>query len=248
MDLIHKDKRVVFLLCVLAVIYAAVIYLEFVPEDSLVCRILKYAAIAACFVAAVLTSEYSFRHDDAKLLIGGLFFTLIADMLFLFAQAAALGIVVFYFTHLCYIRRYRKESFKKNLVMVMAVLLFCAVGFLAGLRFPYVFLLGMVYAVLIITATGLAFQSSLPKTNKMLAGVGMILFILCDANVALSFLAPKTGMLQGIADALAWIFYIPSQALLSLSAFGYGLRARESLADRASDAPRIKSSGGGRQN
>jgi uncharacterized membrane protein YhhN len=203
---------------VLVFIYAAIICLEIIAGYQFIVRILKYTAIASCFVLAVLILEYSISHDDAKLLIGGLFFTLIADMFFLFTQAVVPGIICFYFAHLCYIRRYRRGSFKRNLVMVLAALLFCTVGFLSGLNFPYVFLLGSVYAVLIITATGLAFLSGLPKTNKRLAGIGMILFLLCDSNVAISFFAPKTGMLYGIADALIWIFYIPSQAMLSLSA------------------------------
>ena len=225
---LYKDKRVVFLFCILVLIYAAVICLEIIPGNQFIGRILKYTAIVACFVLAVLILEYSISHDDAKLLIGGLLFTLIADMFFLFTQAAAFGIVSFYFAHLCYIRRYRRESFKRNLVTVLAVLLFCTVGFLSGLKFPYVFLLGTVYAVLIITVTGLAFLSGLPKINKRLAGIGMILFLICDANVALSFFAPKTGMLYGIADALVWIFYIPSQALLSLSAADFERRQASS--------------------
>jgi uncharacterized membrane protein YhhN len=221
MNLIHKDKRILSLLILLVVLYIAFIYLDIVSECLLLCKVLKYAADAVCFLIAVLTYRYSFRRDDAGLLILALFFTLIADALFLFAYAFTSGIVCFYFVHLCYIRRYKKKSFIRNFVLALAVIAFCTVGFIAGLKLPYVPLLGVVYAVLIVTATGLAFRSNLPQVNKRLAEVGMILFLLCDTNVALSFFASKFGQFNQIISTLVWVFYTPSQLFLSLSAVDY---------------------------
>jgi hypothetical protein len=130
-------------------------------------------------------------------------------------------VVSFFVVHLFYIRRYKKESFKRNAILALAAVSFCAAGCLSGISFPYILLLGGVYAVLIFTSTALAFKSELPKTNKKLAETGMILFLLCDFNVAVSFFAHGGSLVCWIAGILEWIFYIPSQALLALSAVEY---------------------------
>lgn len=248
MNFMHKDKRIVFLLSLLAVIYAVFIYLDIVSKYFFISQILKYTGVAFCFLSAAFTYEYSFRRDDAKLLILGLFVTLIADALFLFASAFALGIIFFSFVQLFYIRRYKKDSFKRNLFMALIFITFCIIGFALGLQLPYISLLGIVYAVLIITATGLAFRSNLPKINKKLIETGMILFLFCDTNVMLSFFALKISLFYEITSNLVWVFYIPSQVLLSLSAVDYELNKHVSISSRTGQPFHTKSTTNGRQN
>lgn len=240
MEIIHKDKRIFFLLSLLAAIYAAIVCLDIISGFFLIGKILKYAGVAICLLIAVFTYQYSFRHNDAKLLISGLVFTLIADALILFASAFAPGIVFFSFVQLFYIRRYKKESLKRNLSFALIIMVFCLAGFALGLQLPFISLLGAVYAVLIITATGLAFRSNLPPKNKKLAGAGMILFLLCDTNVMVSFFAPGTSLFYEITSILIWVFYIPSQALLSLSAVDYHLKKQLTVSSQAGRTPLIK--------
>lgn len=216
-----KDKRISVLLGVLAAVYAAMICLNFCAAACPFSRNLKYAGVALCFGVALASYRHASDPCDAKLLIWALLFTLAADALFLYASAPASGVVSFYCVHLLYIRRYKKKFFKRNFLMALAAAAFSAVGFLSGFFFPYILLLGAVYAVLLFTSVILAFKSSLPPVNKRLAGTGMILFLLCDFNVAVSFFARSGSLPFRIAGALEWIVYIPSQALLALSVLDY---------------------------
>jgi hypothetical protein len=48
----------------------------------------------------------------------------------------------------------------------------------------------------------------------------MILFLCCDINVAIFNTAPPDTTLYSISAPLMWLFYLPAQILLSLSAAG----------------------------
>jgi len=226
---LRENKQIVFLLGALAVIYAVMVCLNTNFAFSLINRTFKYAGVSVCFLTAVAAYKVSFNRDDAKLLVWALLFTLVSDALLLFASAPELGVLSFLIVHLLYIRRYKKKSFKRNLILALAAASFSAAGFWASFSFPYILLLGAVYAVFIFTSTILAFRSNLPPINKRLAEIGMVLFLLCDLNVAISFLAQSGSLVQWIAGNLEWIFYIPSQALLALSAAGYGSRIPKSI-------------------
>lgn len=216
-----QNKQFIFLLGVLAVIYAVIVFLNAGAAFSLLASCFKYAGVAVCFLMALFACKFPFSREDARLLAFALLFTLIADALMLFASAPALGVLAFFIVHLLYIRRYKKSSLNRNLIIALIASLFSAVGTLAGLRFPYILLLGAVYSLLIFTAAGLAFRSNLPRINKRLAQTGMVLFILCDLNVAIGFFARSGGPLFTVANTLEWLFYIPSQALLALSSADY---------------------------
>jgi uncharacterized membrane protein YhhN len=215
--MVLKDKRVIILLVVLAAIYTVILYLDFSSKSPWVTSPLKYAGVCLCFLMAALTYKRAYSRQDAKFLLLGLSFTLVSDALLLFSFVPALGIATFMCAHLCYIKRYKPAAFRFFLIIALIDLLFCLAGVLFALNLPYLFILGGVYALLIIAATVSAFRSNLPKTNKRLACMGMVLFLLCDSNLAINFLAPA-GSLLAVSGMLIWLFYIPSQACLALSA------------------------------
>lgn len=52
--------------------------------------------------------------------------------------------------------------------------------------------------------------------------IGMILFLLGDINVAMSYISKEISVSLGNNfSLLIWVFYLPSQALLSLSGYKY---------------------------
>lgn len=227
MDLPQKDRRVLFLLYVLAIVYAVILWLDFSSKKNTgLANIFKYAAVCVCFFIAVFIYKNGFSSKDAKLLQMGLFFTLVSDAFLLFSPVRELGIAAFMCVHLCYIRRYRPAIFKTFLIIAAGDMLLCLAGALLGLNLPYTFMLGGVYALLILTATVSAFRSNLPQINKRLACIGMALFVLCDLCVTLSNLAPAGSALALAVFPLIYLFYIPSQACLSLSAGKYKISIR----------------------
>ncbi|HCQ88645.1 MAG TPA: hypothetical protein DIU45_01360 [Clostridium sp.] len=72
-----------------------------------------------------------------------------------------------------------------------------------------------------------------PYPNKYMIAYGMILFILCDINVALYNVTEVTGIswtfidiVHNITGLLIWLFYVPSQLLLSLSGYNFLLKKK----------------------
>lgn len=217
MYLLQRDKQINLLLGVLAVLYTALVVFAFASANSLLCAVLGYSAECVCFLAALVAYKHTFRRSDARILMVALIFTLVADALFLFASSFALGIAVLTLAHLCYIRRYKAKLFKPFLTIVLSFLLFCFIAYLSRVEFPLIPILGVVYTILIFTVTITGFLSSLPGANKRLVVIGMILFLLCDLNVATTFLSPDAHFMGFATAALISFFYIPSQICLALS-------------------------------
>ena len=217
MYLLQRDKLINLLLGLLAALYTALLIFAFASKHPFLCAVLGYSADCICFLAALIAYKHTFRRSDARMLMLALIFTLAADALFLFAGLYALGISVLTLAHLCYIRRYRVTLFKPFLAIVLSFLLFCLIAYIFGLGFPLIPMLGVFYTVLIFTVTVSGFLSSLPGANKRLVIAGMILFLLCDFNVATTYLSPDARFLGLATSALVPFFYIPSQMCLALS-------------------------------
>jgi len=85
-------------------------------------------------------------------------------------------------------------------------------------RLPFETGLAAVYACALITGAVTAFlrRKAYPHPNRVLIPLGMLLFMLCDINVALINILPE-GAGRGAAGILIWVFYLPAQALLSIS-------------------------------
>ena len=151
--------------------------------------------------------------------------TMVSDYFLLLARNYYAGVFVFCFVHAAYILRINKKE----------ILKWAAVPFSAAVIHFYIFegplliyLAGM-YAVLF--AMNLAVNikyNPLPKINRRLVLAGLVLFALCDIHVLLFNLPrflpvpPELGEWGGM---WIWVFYAPSQLLLSVSA----LRWREKV-------------------
>ncbi len=59
-----------------------------------------------------------------------------------------------------------------------------------------------------------------PNINSIMIALGMIFFVLCDINVGLSLILPKS-LIKTISSNLIWIFYTPALTLLALSSYKY---------------------------
>lgn len=209
------------MLCGAVAVYAAFLVCDIVwPQLWRVSAALKYAGMLLCFGMALLGSCRPWRRRDARLAVLAMAFTLAADVFLLFTSFFTAGICVFCFAHLCYLRRYESRMFVPGVVLVAG--LFAALGLGAALQWqlPNMFVAAGVYAVLIISVSASVFGAALPRKNKNFAAMGMVLFLLCDVNVALYNLLPG-GRLHRAASVLMWFFYLPAQALLALSVYDY---------------------------
>ena len=179
----------------------------------------KFIFVACCFLFALGSYKFRVLRCDWAWLVAGLGFTVGADFFLVLHNQHLQGVAVFCFAHVCYINRVKKAWF-----LFPIVLIFVAVSLVIG----SVLTLAAIYAALFAYSLLVNFKRfrqsddkvNLPKFNRALILTGLVLFALCDINVLLFNLPVYFDLPNGLRNVflLIWIFYIPSQALLAVSA------------------------------
>ncbi len=226
-------RGVIITLCAIGAVYIAFLFVDvFSPQHSLLSGIIKYSGMLLCLLLAIFSFRRGGGSRDARLVLAALSFTLAADILLLFTPYFTVGITIFCGTHLTYILRFRPDRFRLFVLLAAVGLSAAALSQffpdLAPASASLVSLLAaaIVYAMLILSATVFTFRAPLPRPNSRLARLGMLLFLLCDVNVALFNLLPYGTHIHNATALLMWFFYLPSQALLALSAYPFGGQAK----------------------
>ena len=193
---------------------------------------LKFTFIAACFAVAVVSYFWCRSKTDWAWLVGGLGFTLLADYFLILQGNHLFGVAAFCFVHVCYISRIRAGrgavsddmhtrpgyNSKPDTKVVLVVSAFFAVAWLAAFIAGSVIVLSVVYASLFALNLYVNATSRHPRRSLILAG--LVLFALCDISVMLANLPAYIGAplwLEGFFPII-WVFYLPSQGLLAISA------------------------------
>jgi len=182
--------------------------------------ILKFIGLISCLVIAIKVLGRSWQKRDAKLQIAILAFTILADFFLLFTDMFAEGILIFYIAHILAIWRYLRPVFNLSLA-IAALASVDALFFAEGLNAATTSLAAG-YAALILIATIGTFIYKQPPSNQTCSRLGMCLFLLCDAAVAIvntNYI--DSSILYAAASVLMWAFYLPAQTLLALSAYDF---------------------------
>ena len=196
------------------------IYLGFLSLDIVFPKywgssLLKYAGIFLCIIYA-----YRKFHSDNKLIIA-LLFTFLADTILVWTTNYTMGVFVFCFAQYMHFIRLTKISKKSILIFTATISILIIINAIQGNIIIYP--LATLYALLLIGNCITSIQRNHENPNDFknrCAKYGFILFVLCDAYVALRFL-----MINGIIgvfafpliEYLVWVFYYPSQVLLANS-------------------------------
>lgn len=227
------QKRFIAPLAALALVYLAFLACDlFVPGSAALSSALKYAGLVLCLLIALLArpkgaAPSSLPWQIWAFTVLALVLTLAADLFLLFTHHHAPGVAIFCCAQLVWLRRVtpsrRAAAVPQPRLFLPAagctaiVFGLCAL-FLLGAQNALLYTLSAWYAVLILTVTACTFCSHLPQPGKRLAQAGMVLFLLCDICVVVFNLAPAGSLLYRMAAPLMWLFYLPAQALLALSA------------------------------
>lgn len=195
-------------------IYAGFVLLDAFFPGFFGITILKMLGIILCVVYA----WQKFRKDS--LLIIALGFTLLADTILMIDSTSKLGVIVF-----CLAQFFHSSRLKKLKPMYLtAHLLMVAVGIMiaALLKIDIMYVLAAIYGYFLFSNLSLSFSWMLRKKSvaAICAFFGFLLFVLCDFCVAVSYLSVTAILplfLQRFADYFAWVFYYPSQVLISNS-------------------------------
>ena len=177
-----------------------------------------FTAIFFIIGLSFLYRSYAVNRVDAYLLRAGLICTLAADFCMLILYNNTVGLILFICVQTIYFIRYTR--------VYAAVLLPVLSG--VFVRFFYRALaldtqLAAIYACMLAAGTLSAFvrRKAYPFPNRIFIPLGMLMFLLCDINVALMNVF-SAGPKRTAARVLIWVFYLPSQAMLSASGMKIG--------------------------
>lgn len=217
-------KRLVLkiILITIAILYISFLYIDitgvklFISSDEI-----KYICIILCFTISLLIGKDCMTKEDRNLLQLGLFFTVIADLFLLVYSYHTLGVFIFCIAQTFYSIRYDNANAYQTIRKYLSILLIIIITYLIVNSFiievEFLFTVAFFYAILLIVnvikAIRACRRSLFPYPNKHMIAWGMILFLLCDINVALFNTIEKNN----IPFILIWFFYLPSQVLLALS-------------------------------
>ncbi|MCL2528245.1 MAG: lysoplasmalogenase family protein [Defluviitaleaceae bacterium] len=188
---------------------------------------LLFTYIAACFGVALLSFFFCWSRRDWLWLVLALGFTLWADYFLILHNRHLTGVAVFCFAHLAYIIRavnQRQNDKDRPFPWSRIFAIGLVVIVLAFIFFDAIYVVTGLYATLFIS--NIYVSARYLKRNRALTITGLLLFAACDIcvmifNMPLYFGAP--AWLLNIFP-LIWVFYLPSQALLAISAVGYSER------------------------
>jgi len=183
---------------------------------------LKYTSIIIFFILSLSIGENGISTRDTILLQLALFFTLCADTCLLILNNFFIGVFFFCIVQFLYILRHSKSlSISKLLISLFLMIL---IPLYMIKLFPLnidikLIIISTIYLIFLINSLLVAI-----KFNQIVA-LAMTLFFFCDINVGISHILSIYPVylwnipLNFLTSFLVWIFYFPSQLLLSLSGF-----------------------------
>lgn len=186
--------------------------------------IFKFSLIIIFFIATFLYKNV-LNKIDLYLLRTGMFFTVLADLYLIIFDKEPTGVFLFCIVQIIYIVRYDVENFNKSIKILTVSLIFLLVfykvlGFI-NISIDLIVPLSIFYLLClgysIYKSYKAYYLNKYPSPNKYLIVWGMTLFALCDINVGLSFI----GFARELTSNLIWIFYLPSQFILSISGYKF---------------------------
>ena len=236
----NKNYKLItkILLTIIGVLYFTFLYMDlFNIQLFMSSNTIKFICIILCFIISILTREHSLCNRDLFLLQTGLFITILADLLLLVLNSYyILGITLFCIVQIIYSIRYdvgnTRSTIRKFIIIFVAIPIGYIVINIFIMKVDFLFMIGLYYVVCLLTSLTKAIKTYkykiYPNPNRHMIALGMILFLLCDINVALyniigfiSLTGKFINILYNISFISMWLFYLPSQVLLSLSGYKF---------------------------
>lgn len=231
-----KLHFVKILISIITIFYFTFLYMDFFKIQAYISsNIIKFLSMILVFLISLLIGKDGISKRDTSLLRTGIFITLIADIfLLLLNKNYTLGVGLFCIVQITYSIRYKTDDAKitiRNFIrlFIIIILIYIVIDTLI-IKIDFLLILAIYYAICLLSTTYKAINlyknKSYPKLNGKIIALGMILFLLCDINVALyniiKFLpisSEATMFLNDLSSISMWMFYLPSQVLLVSSGY-----------------------------
>lgn len=216
-------------------IYVLFMYLDiFGPSLYMITNYLKFLSIIICVFYVTLSFPARDKNLDRWLLLMAIIFTLISDWFILIRDRYNYGLITFIIVQYLYLIRIHFQNKKVTVVFFMGKLLINIV--IAGCILPILLLLQVQVDSLVLLSLfyftsffmnvlyGM-YQYYLRKDKSFLFFlVGIFLFLLCDINVGVFNMTSYVSIdrnwfvaIEKFSVVGMWLFYLPSQVLISLS-------------------------------
>ena len=225
-------KKIDYIVISVFILLEIALYLSFLFIDKgiFVTRIesstLKYASISLCLAFSLYCLIRKRKMVNCFIPIA-LVFTLISDYFLLFNTNQSLyvyGLITFiitqliYFAFILYLRKSKLELLINLFVRFLLTIAALVVAFYLNYS-DVLTILALVYFVELLS--NFLYSTFLIKLDKeyLIFSLGLLLFIGCDINVGLNNVHLFEGIDYILVNFLMWVFYLPSQVLLSLTNF-----------------------------
>ncbi|MFA9398477.1 MAG: lysoplasmalogenase family protein [Clostridiaceae bacterium] len=230
-----KNKIVWWNINIIIMIYISFLFLDISNKNSFInTDILKYISIILCFFISFLYSNTSISKVDLNLLRLGLFFTVLADLCLLFLDKYIIGIILFCIVQIIYLIRYERGEIIRNIIFlfIIAFIILISIYFMKLFygEVENIFPVSLFYAICLLTSVIKAYKNkSYPCPNNYIIRWGMTLFLLCDISVAVYNVTnnliyfPHIYTMNQVFLQFIWLFYLPSQLLISLSGLKFSI-------------------------
>ena len=212
---------------------------------------LKYAGVLLCLAVAG-AAIYFFRNKDAIILTCAFVATAISDLFILVIDTYyQIGLITFITAQSIYL--YRLYSDRLNKIKITLIARAVAAGILMALVDVIMtengginFMLAEVCVYIVMLAGNVidAFILCKRGVKNIIFAVGLLLFLCCDICVGLDNATEIIGLNLGSAAAaiqfLIWVFYLPSQVLITLSVNSDGARRGKKNTEADDDEGKIQ--------
>lgn len=207
----------------------AIIYIVFnvlfgvLPDDPIY---VKYCGVLLCLAVAGALLYFLKLNKDAVTVFCALIFTAVSDLFILVLDKYyEVGLVTFIITQSLYLFRLYSGRVNKIWItlIVRAVLAAVAIGIVGGLASLNFLVAEVALYIVMLTANCVeAFFLIRRGRYNILFAVGLLLFLCCDICVGLDNAGSVLGLnlpdgLYAFTSWAIWIFYMPSQVLITLS-------------------------------
>lgn len=223
-----------YLLISVIIFYLIFLFLDINNKYIKLSKNLKFICIILCFFISLLSRHNAFDLYNIKLLQIGLLLTVIADyFLLILDDYYEIGIAIFILAQITYSIRYatRKRScIIKRYIKMLGGIFFLYIIINFFINIPLIIALGLSYGVCLVTNVYMSIlvykEKTFPKLNSIMVVAGMFLFLLCDINVAIFNIIKGVyfkynSLVYQISLVSMWLFYLPSQLILSLSGYKF---------------------------
>lgn len=216
-------------------IYVLFIYFDiFRPSLYVLSNYMKFLSIIICVFYVILSFPFRTKNLDRWLILLAILFTLTSDWFILIRDRYNYGLVTFILVQYLYLIRIHYHNKKVTVAFFMGKLLVnmaiasCIITILLFLKVDVdsLVLLSLFYfTTFIMNVLYGIYQYHMRKDNSFLLFlVGLFLFLLCDINVGIfnitSYVTISANwfmVIEKFSVVGMWMFYLPSQVLISLS-------------------------------